>query len=61
MITDVESATSALCRLRLGRERRHLRHEAGLTSTQVVRTLICSPSKLTRLETGTIRLSRPST
>ncbi|MER5499792.1 helix-turn-helix transcriptional regulator [Streptomyces sp. NPDC002561] len=52
MITDVESATPALCRLQLGRELRQLRHEAGLTSTQVVRTLICSPSKLTRLETG---------
>ncbi|MFF3734817.1 helix-turn-helix domain-containing protein [Streptomyces sp. NPDC002476] len=52
MITDVESATPALCRLQLGRELRQLRQEAGLTSTQVVRTLICSPSKLTRLETG---------
>ncbi|MGW1432503.1 helix-turn-helix domain-containing protein [Streptomyces sp. NPDC002431] len=52
MITDVESATPALCRLQLGRELRKLRHEAGLTSTQVVRTLLCSPSKLTRLETG---------
>ncbi|MGW2176795.1 helix-turn-helix domain-containing protein [Streptomyces sp. NPDC001732] len=52
MITDVESATPALCRLQLGRELRRLRQEAGLTSTQVVRTLICSPSKLTRLETG---------
>ncbi|MFF2009255.1 helix-turn-helix domain-containing protein [Streptomyces sp. NPDC058195] len=52
MITDVESATPALCRLQLGRELRQLRQEAGLTSTQVVRTLLCSPSKLTRLETG---------
>lgn len=52
MITDVESATPALCRLQLGRELRKLRAAAGLTSTQVVRKLICSPSKLTRLETG---------
>ncbi|MFF8566296.1 helix-turn-helix domain-containing protein [Streptomyces albidoflavus] len=52
MITDVESATPALCRLQLGRELRKLRVAANLTSTQVVRKLICSPSKLTRLETG---------
>ncbi|MER8116245.1 helix-turn-helix transcriptional regulator [Streptomyces sp. NPDC094031] len=52
MITDVESATPALCRLQLGRELRQLRQEAKLTSTQVVRTLLCSPSKLTRLEMG---------
>ncbi len=42
MITDVESATPALCRLQLGRELRKLRAAAGLTSTQVVRKLICS-------------------
>ncbi|SFX11771.1 DUF5753 domain-containing protein [Streptomyces atratus] len=50
MITDVESATPALCRLQLGRELRQLRQAAGLTSTQVVRTLICSPSKLAPLK-----------
>ncbi|MFI2672473.1 helix-turn-helix domain-containing protein [Streptomyces albidoflavus] len=52
MITNEESSTPALCRLQLGRELRLLRSAAGLTSTQVVRKLICSPSKLTRLETG---------
>ncbi|WP_327369194.1 helix-turn-helix domain-containing protein [Streptomyces sp. NBC_01217] len=52
MITDAESATPALCRLQLGRELRQLRQEAELTSTQVVRKLLCSPSKLTRLEMG---------
>ncbi|MGW4454800.1 helix-turn-helix domain-containing protein [Streptomyces albidoflavus] len=52
MNTDVESATPALCRLQLGRELRKLRLAADLTSTQVVSKLICSPSKLTRLETG---------
>ncbi|WP_327234413.1 helix-turn-helix domain-containing protein [Streptomyces sp. NBC_01317] len=52
MITDIESATPALCRLQLGSELRQLRLEAGLTSTQVVRKLLWSPSKLTRLETG---------
>ena len=52
MITDMESATPALCRLQLGSELRQLRLRAGLTSTQVVRKLLWSPSKLTRLETG---------
>ncbi|WP_329063232.1 helix-turn-helix domain-containing protein [Streptomyces sp. NBC_01429] len=52
MITDLESATPALCRLQLGSELRQLRLKAGLTSTQVVRKLLWSPSKLTRLETG---------
>ncbi|WP_432091902.1 helix-turn-helix domain-containing protein [Streptomyces sp. NRRL F-5630] len=60
MITDVESATPALCRLQLGRELRQLRQEAGLTSTQVVRTLMCSPSKLTRLETGENAVVEPA-
>ncbi|MFD6334443.1 helix-turn-helix domain-containing protein [Streptomyces niveus] len=52
MITDIESATPALCRLHLGNELRHLRQKAGLTSTQVVKKVYWSPSKLTRLETG---------
>ncbi|MDX3851804.1 helix-turn-helix transcriptional regulator [Streptomyces sp. AK02-01A] len=52
MITDIESATPALCRLQLGSELRDLRLKAGLTSRQVVRKLLWSPSKLTRLETG---------
>lgn len=52
MITDVEAATPALCRLQLGSELRQLRLDAGLTGAQVVRKLIWSPSKLTRLETG---------
>ncbi|MYZ35444.1 MULTISPECIES: helix-turn-helix transcriptional regulator [unclassified Streptomyces] len=52
MITDIESASPALCRLQLGSELRQLRLKAGLTSRQVVRKLLWSPSKLTRLETG---------
>ncbi|WP_049569759.1 helix-turn-helix domain-containing protein [Streptomyces sp. SBT349] len=52
MITDTESATPALCRLQLGSELRRLRQEAGLTGSQVVKKLLWSPSKLTRLETG---------
>lgn len=52
MITDIESATPALCRLQLGSELRELRLKAGLTSRQVTRKLLWSPSKLTRLETG---------
>jgi transcriptional regulator with XRE-family HTH domain len=52
MITDTESATPALCRLQLGSELRRLRLEACLTGSQVVKKLLWSPSKLTRLETG---------
>ncbi|MDT0265797.1 helix-turn-helix transcriptional regulator [Streptomyces sp. DSM 44915] len=52
MITDIESATPALCRLQLGSELGRLRGVAGLTGSQVSRKLIWSPSKLTRLETG---------
>jgi transcriptional regulator with XRE-family HTH domain len=52
MITDVEAATPALCRLQLGSELRQLRLAAGLKGSQVVKKLIWSPSKLTRLETG---------
>lgn len=52
MITDVEAATPALCRLQLGSELRQLRLAAGFSGAQVVRKLIWSPSKLTRLETG---------
>ncbi|MEV8403631.1 helix-turn-helix domain-containing protein [Streptomyces niveus] len=52
MITDIESATPALCRLQLGSELRELRLAAKLTSRQVTRKLLWSPSKLTRLETG---------
>lgn len=52
MITDIESATPALCRLQLGSELRQLRLDAGLTSRRVTKKLLWSPSKLTRLETG---------
>jgi transcriptional regulator with XRE-family HTH domain len=52
MITDVEAATPALCRLQLGNELRQLRLASRLTGAQVVKKLIWSPSKLTRLETG---------
>ncbi|MEU3185551.1 helix-turn-helix transcriptional regulator [Streptomyces sp. NPDC006923] len=60
MITDMESATPALCRLQLGSELRQLRIRAGLTSSQVVRKLLWSPSKLTRLETGENSAVEPS-
>ncbi|MEV6012416.1 helix-turn-helix transcriptional regulator [Streptomyces sp. NPDC051976] len=52
MITDVEAATPALCRLQLGSELRQLRLASGLKGAQVVKKLRWSPSKLTRLETG---------
>lgn len=52
MITDMEAATPALCRLQLGSELRQLRLAAGLKGAYVVKKLIWSPSKLTRLETG---------
>ncbi|MEO3973165.1 helix-turn-helix transcriptional regulator [Streptomyces sp. CAU 1734] len=60
MITDIESATPALCRLHLGSELRQLRHEARLKASQVVRRLLWSPSKLTRLETGENAMVEPS-
>lgn len=52
MMTDRESATPALCRLQLGSELRQHRLAAGLKGAQVVKKLLWSPSKLTRLETG---------
>ncbi|SFF01391.1 Helix-turn-helix domain-containing protein [Actinacidiphila alni] len=52
MTTDRESASPALCRLQLGSELRQLRLTAGLKGAQVVKKLLWSPSKLTRLETG---------
>ncbi|MEU6848819.1 helix-turn-helix transcriptional regulator [Actinacidiphila alni] len=52
MTTDRESASPALCRLQLGSELRQLRLAAGLKGAQVVKKLLWSPSKLTRLETG---------
>ncbi|MFR9723252.1 helix-turn-helix domain-containing protein [Streptomyces sp. MS19] len=52
MTLDTESATPALCRLQLGSELRRLRLEADLSGAYVVRKLLWSPSKLTRLETG---------
>ncbi|SEO19434.1 helix-turn-helix domain-containing protein [Actinacidiphila rubida] len=52
MITDVEAATPALCRLQLANELRQLRLASGLKGAQVVTKMRWSPSKLTRLETG---------
>jgi len=52
MTTDMEGASPALCRLQLGSELRQLRLAAGLKGAQVVKRLLWSPSKLTRLETG---------
>ncbi|MFJ2110690.1 MULTISPECIES: helix-turn-helix domain-containing protein [unclassified Streptomyces] len=51
-MNEWQAATATLCRLQLGSELRRIRTDAGLTSTQVVRRLLWSPSKLTRLETG---------
>ncbi|GGZ21624.1 transcriptional regulator [Streptomyces inusitatus] len=60
MITNIESATPALCRLHLGTELRQLRLAAELRANQVVRRLLWSPSKLTRLETGENASVEPS-
>ncbi|MEW1724064.1 helix-turn-helix transcriptional regulator [Streptomyces sp. NPDC093109] len=60
MMTDTQAATPTLCRLQLGSELRQIRMSAGLTSTQVVRKLLWSPSKLTRLETGDNATVEPS-
>lgn len=60
MLTDVEAATPALCRLQLGSELRQLRLSAGIKGAQVVKKLIWSPSKLTRLETGENTVVEPS-
>ncbi|MFE3599234.1 helix-turn-helix domain-containing protein [Streptomyces sp. NPDC059142] len=51
-MTVRQPASPTLCRLQLGNELRQIRLRKGLTSTQVVKKLIWSPSKLTRLETG---------
>ncbi|MFE4058599.1 helix-turn-helix domain-containing protein [Streptomyces sp. NPDC059096] len=51
-MADTQAATPTLCRLQLGSELRQMRLRKGLTSTQVVKKLLWSPSKLTRLETG---------
>jgi transcriptional regulator with XRE-family HTH domain len=40
---------------RLGGELRRLREEMGLTTDQVAGQLYCSPSKISRLETGRVR------
>lgn len=59
-MTDTQAATPTLCRLQLGSELRQIRIRLGLTSTQVVRKLLWSPSKLTRLETGDNATVEPS-
>src|SRR4029453_3181084 len=41
-------------RLRLGAELRRLREEAGLTIDRVAEVLECSPSKVSRIETGQV-------
>ncbi len=43
MITDIESATPALCRLQLGSELRQLRLAAGYNGRTVVRKLLVEP------------------
>ncbi|WP_405798106.1 helix-turn-helix domain-containing protein [Streptomyces sp. NBC_01506] len=59
-MTDTQAATPTMCRLQLGSELRRIRIKRGLTSTQVVRKLLWSPSKLTRLETGDNATVEPS-
>ncbi|MEU0526624.1 helix-turn-helix domain-containing protein [Streptomyces niveus] len=59
-MTDTQAATPTLCRLQLGSELRQIRIRRGLTSTQVVKKLLWSPSKLTRLETGDNATVEPS-
>ncbi|MEV8340948.1 helix-turn-helix domain-containing protein [Streptomyces niveus] len=59
-MTETQAATPTLCRLQLGSELRQIRIRLGLTSTQVVRKLLWSPSKLTRLETGDNATVEPS-
>ncbi|MFB8352454.1 helix-turn-helix domain-containing protein [Streptomyces niveus] len=46
--------------MQLGSELRQIRIRRGLTSTQVVKKLLWSPSKLTRLETGDNATVEPS-
>ncbi|WP_354605647.1 helix-turn-helix domain-containing protein [Streptomyces panacea] len=46
--------------MQLGNELRQIRLKAGLTSTHVVKKLLWSPSKLTRLETGDNATVEPS-
>ncbi|MDJ1137308.1 helix-turn-helix domain-containing protein [Streptomyces iconiensis] len=60
MITDIESASPALCRLQLGSELRQLRQARGLNGRQVVRKLLWSSSKLSRMETGENATVEPS-
>ncbi|GCE02487.1 helix-turn-helix domain-containing protein [Embleya hyalina] len=55
----IETAAPALCRLQLATELRRLRQEAGFNSSQVVRRLRWSPSKLTRLEFGDNSIVEP--
>ncbi|WP_037912587.1 helix-turn-helix domain-containing protein [Actinacidiphila yeochonensis] len=49
---DIEAASPALCRLRLGSALREIRLAANVRGSMVCKKLIWSPSKLTRLETG---------
>ncbi|MEV0469637.1 helix-turn-helix domain-containing protein [Streptomyces prunicolor] len=52
MAGDIEAASPALCRLRLGIELRKLRKAKGLVGQEVANLTAWSPAKITRLETG---------
>src|SRR6266542_631357 len=55
--SDDRHTSPPLLLRRLGGELRRLREEVGLTTDQVVSGLYCSPSKISRLETGRVRAS----
>src|SRR6266498_1996107 len=57
--SDDRHTSPPLLLRRLGGELRRLREEVGLTTDQVVSGLYCSPSKISRLETGRVRASVP--
>jgi len=55
--SDDRHTSPPLLLRRLGGELRRLREEVGLTTDQVASGLYCSPSKISRLETGRVRAS----
>jgi transcriptional regulator with XRE-family HTH domain len=55
--SDDRHTSPPLLLRRLGSELRRLREEVGLTTDQVAGKLYCSPSKISRLETGRVRAS----
>ncbi|CAL9402680.1 hypothetical protein SUDANB171_01488 [Streptomyces sp. enrichment culture] len=60
MVRTIESASPALCRLHLSTELRRLREESRLTAGEVARRFHWAASKMTRLETGSDGVVKPS-